>query len=118
MPSRQWRFRIEDMLEAIGRIEGFVQGMDVETFLHDLKTSDAVIRNLEILGEAARHIPDDVVSRHPDVPWKKARDMRNVLIHAYFGVDLASIWQTIQDDLPPLRAQLNAIFDTMNRDTK
>ena len=110
MPSRDWRFRIEDMLEAIGRIEEFVHGRNLDSFLNDRRTSDAVVRNLEILGEAARNIPEEIVSRYPEVPWKKARDMRNVLIHAYFGVDLPSVWQTIQEDLPPLKAQLTTVL--------
>ncbi len=75
-------------------------------FLKDRKTSDAVVRNLEIIGETARNVPDDVAARHPGVPWKKAREMRNVLAHAYFGVDLPTVWKTIQDDLPLLKARL------------
>ena len=110
MPPRKWRLRLEDMLEAIGRIEEFVQGMDLVAFLEDRRTSDAVVRNLEIVGEAARNVPDDVASRHPGVPWKRARQMRNVLVHAYFGVDLPTVWKTIHDDLPPLKAQLNDVL--------
>ena len=110
MPLREWRFRVEDMLEAIGQIEGFVQQVSLATFCEDRKTSAAVIRNLEILGEAARHVPDEVTARFPSVPWKKTRDMRNVLIHAYFGVDLATVWRTVQEDLPPLKEQLEAVL--------
>ena len=106
MRSREWRLRVEDMLEAIERIEESVHGTDVDAFLKDRRTSDAIIRNLEIMGEAARNVPEDVASRHPEVPWKKAREMRNVLAHAYFGVDLPTVWKTIQDDLPPLKARL------------
>ncbi len=98
------------MLEAIGQIEEFVQGMGLERFLNDRKTSAAVIRHLEILGEAARHVPDDVTARFPPVPWKKTREMRNVLIHAYFGVDLTTVWRTTQEDLPPLKEQLEAVL--------
>ena len=110
MPSREWRLRIEDMLEAIGWIEEYIHGMDLEALLRDRKTSDAVVRNLEILGEAARNVPDDVASRYPHIPWKRAREMRNILIHAYFGVDLPTVWETIQEDLPPLKAQLNGVL--------
>ncbi len=110
MPSREWRLRVEDMLEAIGRIEEFVQGIDLDAFLKDRKTSDAIVRNLEIIGEAARNVPDDVTSRYPGVPWKKARDMRNVLAHAYFGVDLPTVWKTIQGDLPPLKTRLREVL--------
>jgi len=110
VPSREWRLRIEDMLEAIGRIEEFVQGMDLNAFLRDRRTCDAVVRNLEIIGEAAGNVADDATSRHPGVPWKKARQMRNVLAHAYFGVDLPTVWKTIHEDLPPLKTQLAAIL--------
>jgi uncharacterized protein with HEPN domain len=98
------------MLEAIGRIEEFVQGIDLATFVADRRTSDAIVRNLEIIGEAARYVPDEVASRYPGVPWKKAREMRNVLAHAYFGVDLPTVWKTIQEDLPPLKAQLREVL--------
>ncbi len=117
MPFREWRLRIEDMLEAIGRIEEFVQGMNLDAFLKDRRTSDAIVRNLEIIGEAARDVPDDVTSRHPGVPWKRAREMRNVLAHAYFGVDLPTVWKTIHEDLPPLKAQLNGILRDAGGDT-
>lgn len=117
MPSREWRLRIEDMLEAIGRIEEFVRGMDCDTFFRDRRTSDAVIRNLEIIGEAARHVPDDVTSRYPNVPWKRARETRNVLVHAYFGVDLATVWRTIHDDLPLLKERLDEILRSDNGET-
>ena len=116
MSAREWRLRIEDMLEAIGRIEEFTHGMDLDAFIEDRRTSDAVIRNLEIIGEAARNVPDDAASRHPEVPWKKARQMRNVLAHAYFGVDLPTVWETIQEDLPPLKSNLAKILrDTGDR---
>jgi uncharacterized protein with HEPN domain len=98
------------MLEAIGRIEEFVQGIDLDAFLKDRKTSDAIVRNLEIIGEAARNVPDAMTSRYPGVPWKKTRDMRNVLAHAYFGVDLPTVWKTIQEDLPPLKALLQEVL--------
>jgi len=116
VPAREWRLRIDDMVEAIGRIEEFVQGLDVDAFLKDRRTSDAVVRNLEIIGEAARNVPDHVASRHPEVPWKRAREMRNVLAHAYFGVDLPTVWKTIHEDLPPLKAQLNGILQDAQED--
>ena len=118
MPFREWRLRIEDMLESIGRIEEFVQGMDLDSFLTDRKTSDAVVRNLEIIGEAARNVPDEVTSLHPKVPWKRAREMRNVLAHAYFGVDLPTVWGTIQEDLPPLKEQLTSILKGLDEQAR
>jgi uncharacterized protein with HEPN domain len=98
------------MQDAIGRIEEFVQGMDLDAFMSDRRTSDAVVRNLEIIGEAARNVPDSITERFPEIRWKKAREMRNVLVHAYFGVDLPTVWRTIHDDLPPLKAQLSVVL--------
>ena len=84
--------------------------MDMDCFLRDRKTCDALVRNLEIIGEAARNVPDSVKARHQQVPWKRAREMRNVLAHVYFGVNLRMVWQTIQEDLPPLKTQLNDVL--------
>lgn len=110
MPSREWRFRIEDMLEAISAIARYVQGLSFDDFKNDRKTFDAVIRNLEIMGEAARYVPDDVAARHPGIRWNKMREMRNVLAHVYFGVNISIVWQTIQEDLPPMADKLRAVL--------
>ena len=117
MPSREWCLRIEDMLEAIGWIEEYVRDMTLDDLPGDRKTVDAVVRNIEIIGEAARNVPDKVAARYPDIPWKKARQMRNVLIHAYFGVDLPTVWKTIEEDLPPLKSQLQKILGEAEGDT-
>jgi len=71
---------------------------------------DAVLRNLTVIGEAARHVPDEVVATHPDLPWSEMRDMRNIVVHEYFGVDPAIIWRTIREDLPPLVPQLESLL--------
>lgn len=102
MPSREWRFRIEDMLEAIDRVSRYTEGWSKEQFEADEKTVDAVIRNLIVVGEAARHVDDEVWLRFPDIPWKKLRALRNVVVHEYFGVDPEILWETLQQDLPPL----------------
>lgn len=111
MPSREWRFRLEDILEAIGKIERFTAGMDFESFRADDKTADAVIRNIEIIGEAARNVPPEIQEHHTDIPWGKMRAMRNVLMHEYFGVSLSQVWQTLKEDLPPLTSQIRAVLD-------
>lgn len=106
MPPREWRLQVEDILEAIARIERYTQGLTFEQFQADQKTVDAVIRNLEVIGEAVRQLRASRESLPGDVPWADIAGMRNVLIHAYFGVDLKIIWQTIVEDLPVLRAQI------------
>ncbi len=111
MRSRNWRMRLEDILEAIARIERYTTRADLEAFRQDERTVDAVVRNLEIIGEAARHIPEEIQRQHPDVPWDKMRDIRNVLIHEYSGVSIPIVWQTIRDDLPPLVTSLGKILE-------
>lgn len=112
MPRRDWRLRVEDILEAIGRVESYTHDLTFEDFCNDSKTVDAVVRNLEVIGEAARNLDADVTARHPDVPWPDVRDMRNVLVHEYFGVDLAIVWATVKQDQPALGAALRPLLDT------
>ena len=112
MPPREWKFRIEDILECIGRIQRYTSGLTYEEFRLDQRTVDAVIRNFEIMGEAARHVSTEVETRHPQGPWHEMRVMRNELIHGYFGVNLSIVWDTIQHDLPPLVPLLQAILDS------
>jgi uncharacterized protein with HEPN domain len=102
MPPRDWRMRIEDILDAIGRIQDYTRGMTFEAFSHDRKTIDAVVRNITIIGEAAGNVPSPVAEQHGEIPWRQMRDFRNVVVHAYFGVDLKVLWDTVRVDLPPL----------------
>jgi len=111
VPSRHWRMRIEDILECVAKIEQYTAGMTFADFCADPMTVDAVYRNLEVIGEAARHIPTEIASRHPDVPWSRMRGMRNVLIHEYFGADLETIWKTIHSNLPRLPDALRRVLE-------
>jgi uncharacterized protein with HEPN domain len=106
MPKRDPEVLVEDMLTAICKIERYTLGMDEELFRQDEKTTDAVVRNLEILGEAARQLPEEFVVRYPNVSWRQIAGLRNRIVHDYFGLDLEIIWQVIRHDLPPLQAQL------------
>ena len=92
--SRDWRTYADDILESCGKIRRFVQGMSYEAFVADERTRDAVIRNIEIIGEAAKNIPDDVTAKAPQITWRNVRGMRDVLAHGYFGVSLEIIWAT------------------------
>jgi uncharacterized protein with HEPN domain len=100
---------IEDILEAIERIEEYTPNMDFESFASDKKTVDAVIRNLEVMGEAAKGISDDFKIDNPEINWKGIAGMRDKLIHGYFSVDPEIVWETIQKRLPELKDQLNKI---------
>jgi len=107
---RDWKFRLEDINEALGLIEEYVKGLEYSSWTEDRKTIDAVIRNLEIIGEAANHIPDAIQEKNRDIPWLQMKGMRNVLIHEYFGVDTDVLWRTVNEDLPPLKAQIQRLI--------
>jgi uncharacterized protein with HEPN domain len=97
---------IKDILAAIDSIETFVGAMDFESFQADDKTQSAVIRKLEVIGEAVKQIPDEIRRQYPEIPWKQIAGMRDKLIHFYFGIDGLLIWQTIKKRLPALREAL------------
>jgi len=107
---RDWHLRAQDILDAIGAIHTYTVGMDYPAFAHDRKTIDAVLRNIAIIGEAASRIPEEIQLTSPDVPWADMREMRNVVIHEYFGINKQILWDTIQGDLPPLVAPLQALL--------
>lgn len=84
--------------------------MDYETFSRDNKTVYAVIRAVEVIGEAAANVPDEIRSKYPSLPWRDIRGMRNKLVHQYFGVNMEVVWQTIQEDLPMITGELENIL--------
>ena len=98
---------LDDILTAIAEVGEFTRGMSYETFAADKKTVNAVIRSLEVLGEAAKKIPAPFRRKHPAVPWSKMAGMRDVLIHDYMGVDLKTVWKVAQERLPELKALLS-----------
>ncbi|MFI5331257.1 MAG: DUF86 domain-containing protein [Desulfobaccales bacterium] len=110
MPVRDWKFRITDILEAIQDTLEITQGIEYETFHQDKKTLKAVLYNLAVIGEAARKLPDEVTTRYPSIPWREMGDMRNVVIHEYFGIDTKILWETIETELPPLVKRLKDII--------
>jgi uncharacterized protein with HEPN domain len=101
-----WDIRIADIIEAIENALDYSAGITFEQFAADRKTIDAVVRNLIVIGEAATHLPEDFIAKHPDLPWREMRDMRNIVVHEYFGVDNLIVWKTVQNNLPPLLPQL------------
>jgi len=101
---------LEDISSAIQDIRSFVRGMSAEGFMEDKRTINAVIRSLEVIGEASGKIPKAMQMRYPNLPWEEIIGMRNRLIHEYFGVDLDIVWQTIQDDLGPLETAIKSML--------
>lgn len=101
-----------DILDSGGAILEFVNGITFEQFSNDRKTSSAVIREFEVIGEAIGKIPDELKQLRPDVEWQDIKDFRNLLIHEYFGIDLEIVWKIIQDDLPSLIDAIREILHT------
>jgi uncharacterized protein with HEPN domain len=109
MSKRDWTLFLQDMLDIIGKIGQYTSGMSFQDFLQDSRTQDAVVRNLEVLGEATRRIPPDIRERYPEIPWAQIVGLRNRLIHGYFLVDYGIVWEIVQNELPPLREKLEQI---------
>jgi uncharacterized protein with HEPN domain len=106
MSRRDWTLFVADMQEACDKIAGYTSGMDFEAFCADPRTVDAVVRNLEIIGEASNGIPEDQKLPRPDIDWRAVRGLRNRIVHEYFGLSLSVIWAVVQMDLPELAIQL------------
>ena len=94
MPDRDHSVFLRDIVEAIGKIDRYTSGMTYEEFIQNEMAVDAVIRNFEIIGEAASHVPEAIRTKHNGIPWDKMKAMRNIMIHEYFGVDLETVWKT------------------------
>lgn len=105
-PLRAWRFYVDDMLAFAGNVMTFTEGLDRKAFETSALHRDATLRNLELIGEAATRIPEDVRQNHPQIPWRKVIATRNRLIHAYLGIDNDVIWSIVKDDIPALVEQL------------
>jgi uncharacterized protein with HEPN domain len=103
---------LNDILAAIADIEEFIRGMNYEIFAADKKTVNAVIRSLEILGEATKRIPTSFRKKYPDIPWSKMAGMRDVLIHDYMGVDVKTVWKVVRERIPELKPLLEELVST------
>lgn len=103
MQPRPWRQRPVDIADAMDRISEYIHGMDEQSFRADQRTVDAVKHNLEIIGEAAKHVPDSVVAEFPALPWREMRAMRNVIAHGYFSLNQSILWTTATVSIPQAR---------------
>jgi len=107
---RDYRLFIRDILDSIDKIESFIGDMSFEEFTKDDKTSSAVVRKLEVIGEATKNIPESIRERYSNVPWSDMARMRDKIIHFYFGIDYEIVWRVIKDRLPGIRVILEEIL--------
>ena len=106
MSKRDFRLYLEDILESTKKIEGYIANLTYNDFVKDNKTIDAVVRNLETIGEAAKQIDEETKKKYDDIPWREIVDFRNRIIHGYFVIDYEIIWQIISKDLPDLKQKI------------
>ena len=109
MSEREWRFYLDDMLGFAENVAAYSEGFDQDEFAKTGLNFDATIRNLELIGEAATHIPSDIRERYGSIPWRQVIATRNRLIHGYLGIDNDTVWSIIQDDIPALIVELKNI---------
>ena len=102
MSNREIQLLLEDILEASQKILSYTSGMSFDDFISDDKTIDAVVRNFEIIGEAANRVPEEFKSAHPEIEWRRMTGLRNRIIHEYFGVDYATVWKIKEENIQEL----------------
>ena len=114
--SRDWTFFLEDILEAANKVLRYTNGMSLEAFRSDELVFDAVVRNLEIIGEAAKHLPREVQERMPDVEWSKAAAFRDVISHGYFGLNVHITWDVIRNKIPAISKSVETLLTQLRND--
>ena len=102
---------LEDILESISHIESYAQDIDLSVFINDIMLQDAIIRRIEIIGEAVGRLPEVLKEQHPEVPWQDIKDMRNKLIHDYGHVDLELVWVVVQKEIPKLKSIIRKVMN-------
>jgi len=111
---RDYKLYLDDILEAAKRIEKYTKGLSLEKLKKDTLVLDGVVRNLEIIGEAAKNIPSQTREKYPEIEWKKIAGFRDILAHEYFGIDLEVVWDIVKNKLPTLKTQVNRILKSKN----
>jgi uncharacterized protein with HEPN domain len=110
---RDFKLYLKDILEAMDAIEKFVESLDLDKFKLDDKTSSAVVRKFEIIGEAVKNVPEDIRQKYSQVPWKEMAGMRDKLIHFYFGIDYSLVWQATKNRIPQIKPVIRQILDEL-----
>lgn len=113
--TRNVQVYVADILESIQKIEQYTKGISRDDFMANTQAQDAVLRRLEIIGEAVKGIGDEVRSKYPAIPWKEIAGLRDVLIHGYFEVKLPRVWKVIEQDLPELKKKLTLVDQDLTR---
>jgi uncharacterized protein with HEPN domain len=116
MKNRDYRDYAQDILDSINDIKSFTKGMNFSQFTKDRKTINAVIRSVEVTGEAAKKIPKALRDKYPDIPWKKMAGMRDKMIHEYFGIDVEILWKVAKKDLPSLKPIIEKMLNSLLED--
>lgn len=111
---RDWMVQLEDIQQAIEKIRGYVESLDYAAFCKDPKTQDAVIRNLEIIGEAARVLPDEIKAKASEIEWRKIAALRNMLLHEYFGISMAIVWDVVCNKLEDVDKACRTLLQETN----
>ena len=104
---------LDDIIDAAEKIKQFTDGLNYNEFTSDQKTVDAVLRNFEVIGEAAKHIPDEIYREYSEVPWSEMAGMRDKLIHGYASVELRIVWMTVQEEIPRLLPQIKLVREDL-----
>ncbi len=112
-PNREWRFYLDDMIGFCERVETFTHGLDQNDFVSDAMRFDATVRNLELIGEAATHVPQAIRLASPSIPWRMIIATRNQLIHGYLGIDNDTLWSIVKTDIPVLWSALRQLKATL-----
>ncbi len=115
MKNRVYLDYVQDIIDSIRDIESFIKGMNFEEFKKDRKTINAVVRSIEVIGEASKKIPATITAKYPGIPWKKMAGMRDKLIHEYFGIDLEILWTVAKRDIKLLRPEIRRILRELKR---
>ncbi len=114
--KRDSRLYLDDIFDAIEKIQNYVEGLTFEQFSEDSKTVDAIVRNFEIIGEATKRIPLETKEKYPQIPWKMMAGTRDKLIHEYFGVNLQVMWKAAKEDLPPLKRSIKRLLQKLDKE--